>query len=122
MQILSLSMQLEANTKSIKKLLESSEAKNEETKAKLKHCDTELICIKKDLANFNQVNKDFLGLVKTKITSFDEAIQDSRTDLEAKFKEFRVEKKNTDWALKMDMEARLDKFEASVEATNAKVI
>lgn len=115
-------MQLEANTKSIKKLLESSEAKNEETKAKLKHCDTELICIKKDLANFNQVNKDFLGLVKTKITSFDEAIQDSRTDLEAKFKEFRVEKKNTDWALKMDMEARLDKFEASVEATNAKVI
>ena len=34
---------------------------------------------------------------------------------------FRNEKKNSDWSLKMEMEERLDKFEANVEATNTKV-
>ena len=120
-QLLSLSNQVEANTKAINLLLKSNENREKDTEDKLSHCDSELLCIRKDLNNFNQVNKDFLEVVKRTMGSFDESINGVKGDLEFKLKEFRCEKKNSDWSLKMDIEAKLDKFECSVEATNNKV-
>ena len=64
LQLLSLSNQMEANTKAINLLLKSNENREKETQDKLRYCDAELICIRKDLSNFNQVNKDFLEVVK----------------------------------------------------------
>ena len=102
-------------------LLKSNENREKDTEDKLSYCDSELVCIRKDLNNFNQVNKDFLEVVKRTMGSFDESINGVKSDLEFKLKEFRCEKKNSDWSLKMDIEAKLDKFECSVEATNNKV-
>ena len=55
------------------------------------------------------------------MSNFDDTINGAKTDLDFKLKEFRCEKKNSDWSLKMDIEAKLDKFECSVETTNNKV-
>ena len=60
-------------------------------------------------------------MVKSTMSNFDDTINGAKTDLDFKLKEFRCEKKNSDWSLKMDIEAKLDKFECSVETTNNKV-
>ena len=91
------------------------------TVQKLAHCDTELLCIKKDLSHFNQINKDFLNVVKTKMAHFDETISGTTTSLDTTLKEFRHERKNSDWALKLEVGEKMDKFEGSVEATNSRV-
>ena len=103
-------------------MAESLNRLEESTQSKLDHCDADLACIRKDLANFNQVNKDFLAIVKTKMAVYDETMASVKGDIEVKILESKQEKKNSDWSLKMEMEERLDKFEASVEATNSKVI
>ena len=120
-QLLTLSNQVEANTKAVNLLLKSHENREKQTESKLQNCDAELICIRKDLSNFNQVNKDFLEVVKSTMSNFDDTINGAKTDLDFKLKEFRCEKKNSDWSLKMDIEAKLDKIECSVETTNNKV-
>jgi hypothetical protein len=112
---------IEANSKALRSLSETTKLHEEVTNININECDTELMCIKNDLANFNQVNKDFLGLVKNKMAHFDESIQNVESDVDLKIKEFRSEKKNNDWSLKNDIESRMDKFENSVEATNSKV-
>ena len=113
---------MEANTKAINLLLKSNENREKETQDKLRYCDAELICIRKDLSNFNQVNKDFLEVVKSTMSNFDDNINAVKSDLDQRLKEFKCEKKNSDWSLKMDIEAKLDKFECSTETTNNKVI
>ena len=55
--------------------------------AKLDHCDTDLACIRKDLTNFNQINKDFLGVVRSKMAHFDDTINEANDKLDAKIKE-----------------------------------
>ena len=55
--------------------------------AKLDHCDTDLACIRKDLTNFNQINKDFLGVVRSKMAHFDDTITEANDKLDAKIKE-----------------------------------
>ena len=113
---------VDANAKTIKTLMETNEALKKSTQAKLDHCDTDLACIRKDLTNFNQINKDFLGVVRTKMAHFDDTINEANEKLDAKIKEHCSEKKNSDWALKMEVEERLEKFEVTVETTNTKVI
>ena len=52
---------------------------------------------------------------------FDDTINEANEKLDAKIKEHCSEKKNSDWALKMEVEERLEKFEVTVENTNTKV-
>ena len=56
------------------------------------------------------------------MSNFDHNINEVKSDLDQRLKEFKCEKKNSDWSLKMDIEAKLDKFECSTETTNNKVI
>lgn len=112
---------MNANAKAINNILDITESVEKTTQEKLDHCDADLACIRKDLANFNQINKDFLAVVKSKMSHFDSTIHGVKDDLDVKIKEFRQDKKNSDWGLKMEVEERLDKFEATVEATNTKV-
>lgn len=121
LQVLSLTQQVNANSKSLKSLSERHENVEKATESKLAHCDTELLCIKKDLSHFNQINKDFLNVVKTSMAGFDETINGTKTTLDNTLKEFRNERKNSDWALKLEVGEKMDKFEGSVEATNSRV-
>ena len=102
--------------------MEHNQSLESSAKLKLERCDSDLACIRKDLTNFNQINKDFLALVRNKMTYFNDDINNAKDDIENKIKDFRNDKKNSEWALKMEMEEKLDKFESSVESTNAKVI
>ena len=101
--------------------MDTNETLKKSTQTKLDHCDADLACIRKDLTNFNQINKDFLGVVRSKMAHYDDTINEANEKLDAKIKEHCSEKKNSDWALKMEVEERLDKFEATVENTNTKV-
>ena len=121
LQVLSLTQQVNANSKSLKSLSDRHENVEKATESKLAHCDTELLCIKKDLSHFNQINKDFLNVVKTSMAGFDETINGTKTTLDTTLKEFRNERKNSDWALKLEVGEKMDKFEGSVEATNSRV-
>ena len=60
--------------------------------------------------------------LKSTMSNFDHNINEVKSDLDQRLKEFKCEKKNSDWSLKMDIEAKLDKFECSTETTNNKVI
>ena len=72
-------------------------------------------------ANTFRINKEFLTLAQSKMANFDDKILNSENGLEAKLREFRCERKNSDWSLKIELESRLDKFETVVENTNDKV-
>ncbi len=85
--------QVDDNTKILTKMKNGNGSNGVEDEAdfnaRLNHCDSELKCIRTDLGNFNRINKEFLGLAKSKMASFDERIVNSENSLEAKLREFR---------------------------------
>jgi hypothetical protein len=82
--------------------------------AKLDHCDTDLACIRKDLTNFNQINKDFLGVVRSKMAHFDDTINEANDKLDAKIKEH--------WSSSQHIFSEFSEYESTNFCTKSSIV